>query len=305
MDYGALIKRAWEITKKYKFLWIFGILVGGAPSIQIPITNFQYTVKDEGELEKVLTPEVLESLKTFFVNNLNLILALAFVLFLIILILFILSIIFRGALIGTVGEIEKGQEVNFKKGFQVGSHHFWRILGLSILLFLLILLSLVILATPVALLASFKIYVLAIILGILFLLLYLIWTIFLNLSFQYALRFLIIGDFGIIQSIKQGFSLFRKFWKEILLVWLITLGLSIGLGIFAVIVVFVALIPLGLLGFVIYTLSQLGLWIYGTLAILALVIGISILSGAISTFLSSIWTLAYLELTAPNLSTRL
>lgn len=30
MDYMQIVKRAWEITKKHRYLWIFGILAGGA-----------------------------------------------------------------------------------------------------------------------------------------------------------------------------------------------------------------------------------------------------------------------------------
>lgn len=27
MDYGEIIRRAWNITKKYKYLWVFGFIL--------------------------------------------------------------------------------------------------------------------------------------------------------------------------------------------------------------------------------------------------------------------------------------
>ena len=33
MEYGALIREAWAITRRYRFLWIFGLFAGGAVGV--------------------------------------------------------------------------------------------------------------------------------------------------------------------------------------------------------------------------------------------------------------------------------
>lgn len=294
MDYGALIKRAWEITKKYKFLWIFGILAGGGfslPSFDLPSEKF-ISPEEKKKLEEIFKPEDIELVKNWIFAHLNLLIVICLSIFLFFLILFILSVIFKGALVGSVGEIEKNKEVNFKRGFQIGSHHFWRIIGLSILFAL----PLIILGSLIFISISLKIYLLSVFLAVLSILIFLLLLIFIGISSQYALRFLILEDLKITRAIFESFSLFKRFWKEVLLVWLIAIALSLAFGIGVFIGLSFLLLFLGLLGFLIYTLTKIGLLIYGILLGLALLIGFFILSGAISTFLSSFWTLAYLEL---------
>src|SRR5579859_5984189 len=53
MDYGSLIRQAWTITWRYRFLWLLGILAGGAvgvPSLNGRNTGWQTHARDVQQL---------------------------------------------------------------------------------------------------------------------------------------------------------------------------------------------------------------------------------------------------------------
>ncbi|GAG65858.1 unnamed protein product [marine sediment metagenome] len=98
MDYGEIIRRAWNITKKYKYLWVFGFILalfggGGGYSSNNLSNSFQYTYKRSEIALPVELQQFLSRLQYFVVNNVGLIIL--FAIFMIILAIagFILYII--------------------------------------------------------------------------------------------------------------------------------------------------------------------------------------------------------------------
>jgi hypothetical protein len=185
--------------------------------------------------------------------------------------------------------------------------NFWRVLGYYVVFFLIALGLLMVIAIPVALLiggtfaatqsTGVRVSV-AVVVGILAVLLLIVVFIPLSIIGQYALRDIVVRRERVLGSVGSGYGLFRHNIGRSLLLWLIQLGLSIGIGI--------AFILLLLIVGLILALPAIGLAVagYTTAAIIAAVIAGLILlpillvaTGAIGTFSHAYWTLAYLRLT--------
>lgn len=137
MDYGAVLKRTWEITWKYKGLWVLGILAacgrggngGGGGG------GGQASSSVRGDLGSAGANGL-----TQFFNNIpeeTLIigaLVIVSLLFVLALIFLVLSVIGQGGLIAGFNQADEGADVNLAEAFGMGTHFFWRILGLRVLL---------------------------------------------------------------------------------------------------------------------------------------------------------------------------
>jgi hypothetical protein len=86
--------------------------------------------------------------------------------------------------------------------------------------------------------------------------------------------------------------------KEVLLVWLIAMGLGLAAWIAILAVFLIVALPIIALGTAIYNVVGLiPTVIYAVGPALALIAGALLLTGMVTAFNSSLWTLAYLDLT--------
>lgn len=132
MDYGNILSRAWNITWKYKILWVFGFLAGlGSGGGGNGRSNFSTNGQSGGDIfppdlqRQLERPEVL----TIFI-------AIACVIILITIAFFVLSIIGRGGLIGGIRQTEDKGSITFSEGWSIGLRYFWRMLGIQLILFI-------------------------------------------------------------------------------------------------------------------------------------------------------------------------
>ena len=135
MDYGKLLSRSFEITRKYRALWLFGILValfggggggGGSGNFGFPGTPGADNNRGTG---------TFPTLPTF---DQNLILAIVAIALGIVIVWFIAGIFFRfvsrGALIGLVQELEADQTApTVRRGFRIGMDRFKSLFGIALL----------------------------------------------------------------------------------------------------------------------------------------------------------------------------
>lgn len=296
MDYLALVKQAFQITWRNKFLWIFGILAGGgAVSLNFSGLNFSFDSSSLEQANQASFVEFLNQIRSFYYAHELTIWLIILILLLFFVIIWIFSLIFQGALIGGVAKIEKGEKTNFKHSFSLGWQAFWRILGLKILISIIILIFLIILSLII--IGMFIVTpILAIILGVLLMLCFWFLALILSLIVHFALRITIIKQLRVIASLKKALTLFKNFWLQMIIIALIVFALGMVWGIVLLFALVIIAIPLVLLGIVFYTLGNLAIIIYATIITLLIGIIIIILSGAINVFFSSIWTLSYLEL---------
>ena len=329
MDHIKVLKRAWETTWRYRALWIFGIILAlttGGRSWSAARGDggrgFQYNL-DRGDIPEI-PPQVMSILIAVGIG-------LACAVVILIIAATIARYVAETALIRMVDDHEEtGEQRSVRQGFRMGwSRTAFRLflikllIGLPtalafVLLFALALAPLLlwitkrtavgVIGTVATIGLFFPILFLAIVVGVV-----------LSLLIKFFWRACALEELGVIESIRQGFSVVRRHWKDVLIMWLIMVGVSIGWVIAMIamtIVLFPAIILLIIVGGVLGGLPALlvgglaSLFFEGTVPwILAAVVGLPIfimvvavpwlfLGGLMEVFKSSVWTLTYRELRA-------
>jgi hypothetical protein len=307
MNYGDLIRDAFRITLRNRFLWFFGFFAGGTGSNffgNVPSGGGNFNPDDFRQSSTMLSAiQVGQGL-----SNAVLIVGIVIVVLILALFFIFLAIVSQGALADSVAAIDRGEGRRFGTAFGSGMGNFWRVLGYYVLFFLVALGLLVVIAIPVAILVGgtfaatqstgARISV-AVVVGLLAFLLLIVVFIPLSIIAQYALRDIVVRRERVLGSVASGYSLFRRNIGRSLLLWLIQIGLSIGIAIAFILVIlivglvlFIPTIALAVAG------SSTGAVITGVIAGLILLPILLVLSGAIGTFSHAYWTLAYLRLTS-------
>jgi len=130
MDYGGVLKRAWEITWRWKVLWILGFLAslgsgggGGGPSYT---TNGGQGTDPSTWGGGSFGPE-------FWAPIAGVIAALVCLFLLIAIALWVVSLIARGGLIAGVMQVEEEGATSFGQAWRVGVSRFWTLFGIGVL----------------------------------------------------------------------------------------------------------------------------------------------------------------------------
>jgi hypothetical protein len=298
MNYGDLLSEAFRLTWRNRFLWFFGFFVGGA-SFNVP-SNFggQQGAPFEAAPEPVRW--ISENLALF----LTLVIALVVVIALVFIVLAMLS---HGALAESVAALHRGESRRFGLAWRAGTANFWRVLWLKGLIFLMALGLALLILLPVglgvvAVLAATDSTGVRVLFIVLLVLVGFLALIFVFLPFaiinQFALRELVVGRRRVLESIGSGFGLFRRNIGRSLLVWLLQLGVMLGLGIATlVVVVILGAILLGPAIALFAAEQTTAAVVVGIVGGLLFLVPLFVISGALSAFNHTYWTLAYLRLT--------
>jgi hypothetical protein len=348
MDYVKILKRAWETTWRYRVLWVFGIILalttasgggssggGGSnggnagngafpPSGKFPWPPGKFDWPPSG----MPWPEVPASIT----NMLIMIgIGLACVTLLLVIVGTIARYVAETALIRLVDDHEEtGQKRSIREGFRMGwSRTSLRLFLIKLLItlptvaafFLLLLIAgaplLVWLTESTALRVSGTVATIG--LFFLFVFLAIVVGAALSLLIKFFWRACVLEGLGVTDSIRHGFDMVRRHLKDVVIMWLLMIGVRIGWAI-ALVLITIVLIPVILLliivGGVVGGLPALIVWGLASIFfegavpwILAAVIGIPIfilivtvpwvfLGGLMEVFKSSVWTLTYRELCA-------
>jgi len=337
MDPIKVLKRAWEITWRYRALWIFGIilaLTAGGVGGNGPQATFGGGNGDGGNggfppsgdfSMPEISPQVVATLIAVGVG-------LACVIVVLVVAATVARYVAETALIRMVDDYEEtGEKRSVRQGFRLGwSRTAWRLFlinllaGLPVALALLLLLLLGVAefgllsvtdSTSVRVIGT----VATIGLAFLVILLTIVVAVVLSLLAHFFRRACALEELGVIGSIRQGFGVVRQHLKDVAIMWLIMIGVQIGLMIatlVAVILLFPAIILLIVVGGMLGGLPALLVWGLASLLfegavpwILAAAVGLPIfilvmmvpwlfLGGLIEVFKSSVWTLTYRELRA-------
>lgn len=207
MDYFGFVKRAYEITKKYRFIWWLGLLAmfaeGGAGSnfynfnsTSLPTDLFDSKIQEESTptpvpvLDEPSTatvqkepPSVALAENTgrvlgdsvfaedfFFTTGVGIAVTMATII-LFLLVAFVVIYVSHSARAGLILSVQKleeeKKELGFAGGFRAGRPFAWRLVGLRILIALIVLSYFMIIGVPITLLALFAPWMVALIIGLL------------------------------------------------------------------------------------------------------------------------------------------
>ena len=308
MKYGDIIKRAWSITWRYKALWVLGLFAGvsgcqgnvGSPGGSGGGNGEWSEFSDWGTGGMPGMPDLERYIPIVLVG--------ALILFAVWLVWVLLGVGARAGLIHAVNEIEQGRTVRLRDAWSAGFHHFWPVLGLAVLLALpmVVVGGAMLLAIVVPLVGSLAagrdpgLELIApmcggVLIGVLLLS---VATFFLGILHLMAMRYIVLGNRGVFDSLRAAWAALRNRFKEHLLIWLINWGLnvaaSIAISIPIVVVWVVAILP-GILS------ARDGNWgaLAGTIAVAVIITMIlSLLYTAIwGVFTSALWTVFFRKLT--------
>lgn len=139
MDYSSMIRQAWTITWRYRFLWLLGVLAGGA--VGVPglggggggNTGWRLERSDLERMNASL-PVTAQEIGNWMSANIGLLLGLALLGALIILLLIILSFIAQGGMAQATANLLNGQPSSLSTAWSAGMRLFWQYVGLWLIL---------------------------------------------------------------------------------------------------------------------------------------------------------------------------
>jgi hypothetical protein len=303
MDYGKVLGRAWEITWRWKVLWVFGFLASLGQGTQ---STSSYRPSDQEFNKWFQNPaEVLAPI-------IGVVVAIICILFIIFIILWVVSVISRGALIAGVVQVEDEGSTSFGRAWAAGRKKFWTLFGLGVLaaipMIILVILGVIFFAAGVAsgiglmdvqetagittILTTSIICLCFLCCGMVLL------GMVLEQIRVYGERAAILEDLGWIEAFKRGWQVIKENLGPTIILWLIFFAIGIVIFMTILIIIGVLTLPflavLGILGF-----SDVGAWmivpaICGGLVMLVV---FALLRSIVTTYISTTWTLAYRELT--------
>lgn len=332
MDYGKLLSRSFEITRKYRALWLFGILLalfGGSGGGNFGnLGNFGGGNGSGGTGGAGDFPQ----LSAGFGQAIGIIiLAVACIVVIWIVLSIILRFVSRGALIGLVQELEANAATpTVRRGFSIGGGRFWQLLGIALTInipLFIVSLALLVLAALPALAAIIPMInagrsadeiggmLVGSILGSVLLLCcvgILLWVVALILRpfYEFFVRECVIQKRGVFDSIREGYRIVRANLGNVAVLYILIIGIGIG---YAILMFVIGLVLVGIALAAGVAAGFAGAATAGSASqaivpgiIVGMIVGIPMLlillfiSGLYQTFESTLWTEGYLAIIAPK-----
>ncbi len=293
MGFGRILKRAGEITWRWKVLWVFGFLVSLSQGWS-QVSNRTDWIERRGGGH--ILPGVA-----------SLLISLACAGLLIGIALWVLSVIGRGALIGGVQQVEEEGSTDLGRAWRAGASRFWTLFGIGILtgLPILIMVFVVIAAFAGPLLADVGLggwqeepragIVLSLLCGTPLCCLTIAAGVVLCQIQKYADRAAVLEGLGWIDAVKRGWQVLRENLAPTVVLWLI----FFVIGVVLFIVVGGGLLVLLLPFFALVVSTDPAVWqlLPVVCAGLLTVVVSAVVGSVVETFTSATWTLAYQEMT--------
>jgi len=319
VDYGKILKRAFEITRAHRALWLFGVLLAlfgggsGGGSFNFP-SGGGSSGRGAGRGDFPTMPAV--SSEMWQMITILIVALICFALIWIILSI-ILRFVSRAALIGLVQEVEADQTTpTVKRGFSLGAERFWKLLGIALVINIpLMLISLVLIllaALPIllavlplinagrtapseliAVAAAGGIGSLALICCVVILLALV--GLIIHPFYEFIMRACVINKTGVKDSIRDGYRLVRANLGNVAVLYILAIGIGIGFSILMIPVALLLIAIPAVVGVLVYWLAQslTPAIITGVVLGIPMLLILIFISGLFRAFESAYWTLGY------------
>lgn len=307
MLYRQILKKAWDMIWRNKYLWFFGLfatLWGGGGGYEIIARSSgsadmakQWADLIGGQiLNRNILSNLMEAIKTDPVSVIIIIFGALILLFLFCFFTW-LAIISKATLINNVYLATNKKSHGFTDGFKVGQKKFWPVFTLSLGIKLIIALAFAllslgfILSNKIIYVATFVILMVAVIL--------------LASIFNYAAAFITIKNQNLTQAISEAYKLFIKNWLASLEMALVLIFVSFIGSLILLYAIFIIFVPFA---FFIANFLQVSTLLVFLLSVAGLIIilGIAATGGALLTsFQISAWTIFFMELTKNTITSKI
>jgi hypothetical protein len=297
-NFGEILTRAWQITRRYKVLWIFGILAGctngGGGSGGGGNSGYSTGPSDNWDVPPEIRRFVfmMEDFVDWVADNPWIFVVLGLIFLALLVISIFLGTVGRIGLIKGSYQAETGAEsLVFGDLFSASMPYFWRVFGLSFLVglaFFLLLIPVIVLGVltmGIALLCLLPLLCLLIPLGFA-----------IGILIEQANRAMVLEDLGIVDGLRRAWEIARANVGPLLVMGLILFGITFVLGIIIALPIFIVVFPT-IFAFAIGE-GQTFAPLYLALACICLYAPVSlVLNGILTTYTQTAWTLTYMRLT--------
>ena len=312
MDYGSLIRDAWALTWRYRFLWVLGLFTGtaiGSCSGFGTGNQFQYNASPQ-DLSR-LAPgleQVPMQLEQWIVSHpFTVAIAVGAIILLGLALLFV-SLVAQGGMTEATVDLARNQPMSLGTAWRAGLHLFWRFLGLVLvtvaaaIVLAFLIGAFVTLAIGSSALVSDSargvVATLWVLVGIALGLLAIPVAIGVSIVLAWAQRAIVVENAGPVVAIRDGWNLLRHHLGSSVMVWLVNVALSIGAGMAVLIGAIGITAILAAIGAIIWMLIGFtaATAIYIGIGVVAVIAALWLMEAIVNTFFWSYWTLAYLRI---------
>jgi hypothetical protein len=302
-SYRSILGRAWNLTKRYKKLWILGFFVfilsaGGEYKLLIaesdPNTVWQ-GISNFLQVNALLNSTFWANLSYLFKDNLGLAIGISLLTFLLIIIaiaLLFFAIKSQAVMIEKTKKllnVKKDQKMKIWPDLINDNKKFWTLLLLNISLVAVILFVLIIISLPWLYLSTANSVLAALCYIILFI--FGFFAVFsASIIFKYAIAYVALEKQTFHGAVKQAVSLFKDNWLISLeiIVLLFFIDFLIGLAVSIIFGLFI--LPL------LYFWMMAGAYIMTDLLLLVAILLLTVIVSIVSAFETASWTILFLEL---------
>lgn len=304
-SYRVFLKQAWDITKRYRYLWFFGIFasltaIGGEYQIISQGLNSNpggsFTSIGIFMLYNLFNPSFYAGIASLAASNPAALWSLASVLLLALflaIIMVYLAIVSQAALVEQSAQIilnkKKKSGLNISDGLSFGRKHFWHLLGLNLSNNILITFGFMLISLPLI----FLLITDAAVLTLAYTLLFVVFVpISLAIAFiiKYAIAARVLENLSFVSSIGKGWEIFRRNWLVSLEMALILFLINFAAGIVTIAAIFLFFLPLLVVSL------QLYLPILTATSFILTISAMLVAASIINTFQISAWTSLYIRL---------
>jgi hypothetical protein len=296
MDFGYVLKRAWEIIWKFKVLWIFGILASCGQASGSSGSNSGYRFSSH---ESNISPQIQRFFNQLDLSVIAILIAIG--------IIIALALIVLAILLGTVGRVglirgtmkaEQGAErLTFGELWRDGLTYFWRVFGLNLIIGLIIFAVILALFIVGAILTGLTLGLfLVCLIPLICLIIPVMWAV--SVVIEQANVALVVENLSITEGIKRGWQVV---WANLGTMIVMSLILILGVGLIGGAIIGLPLLVVAaplVVGVTTGTAEAIrnGLLVSGVFFIIYLPV-LLVLSGILRAYTSSAWTLTFLRLT--------
>jgi len=301
IDYLAIIKEAWRITWKNKYLWWFGLMMAFSGGFGSNFSSSNWKGNNGSGWEENVKQKISDWVALYW----EWIILGLILLVLLMMVFLILNVWGRGALVATLGKItakEPAKEpLKFKEGIKEGKKFFWKILGLNLFLSGTCIATLVILGTPIAILFYLKAYFVGALLAFGGLLIFILLIILFSYLQKFGVIYLVLGKVSFWSALENAYWLFRRNLLPSIIMGVIFIPLGFLAGLTAIIfiltILLIFLIP-GLLAY--FLMGQWAIIVLSVLGILILLVGILAINSVYAVFAQAVWILFFRQIALPK-----
>lgn len=310
-EYGELVTGAFRLIWRHKFLWFFGLFAGTGSSLGG--WNCNSPSPGDGAAFPTEAADWVDAHLVLLLSILAAVVVLG-------IILWLWSILCQGAVIKSVRDIRLGQPASFGAAFRNGRESFGRLLLLYLFLFLLgVGIAVIIMAVAVLLIflaeagtvgevvsSVITTLLILMVVGLMltsfsYLLLctaFIVLPLLVMLVLTFSIRAAVLEGLRPIAALSRGVKILLANLSRSLLLFLLTLGLSIGAGIAIAFITFVVAIPSLIAWIATYNMGMPLPWIIISSLLFVPALAALITAAALTnTYFATYWTDVYLQFT--------